>query len=164
MRSQKEIEICLEILDELSRARTKFPNFPRDLIHRVAIVNEESGEAVQAAVQAMYEGGQVSQVREELIQTAAMCVRAIQSIDEIRSGAGIPPTELKWSYYRAEWHFLEYCMNEEIGTFRLGCGPRALIKEPRIVMGAPKEESLCKVCTDRYESYREIFRPLREFV
>ena len=40
-----ESEIIGEVLDELLRAEAKYPAWPADLIHQVAIMQEESGEA-----------------------------------------------------------------------------------------------------------------------
>ena len=66
-----------EILDELDRAEAKHPDWPDDILHQIAIVNEESGEATRAALQLEYEVGSKEDLRKELIQTAAMCVRMI---------------------------------------------------------------------------------------
>ena len=73
--------IIEDIRDELIEAMEKFPDFPCDPIHAVSIMSEESGEAIQAAIQWMYEKGNRRKTREELIQTAAMCIRAISGID-----------------------------------------------------------------------------------
>ena len=61
---------------EIALAQDKFPDFPTDPIHAVAIVGEEAGESIQAALQAVYESGDTARIKEELIQTAAMCARA----------------------------------------------------------------------------------------
>jgi NTP pyrophosphatase (non-canonical NTP hydrolase) len=75
-------KIAQEIREELVRARGKHISFPEDPIHRTAIVAEEVGEAVQASLQYTYERGRTAaaavRIREELIQCAAMCIRAIQ--------------------------------------------------------------------------------------
>ena len=69
----------LAIEEELQRARAKFPWWPYgDYIIACAIVAEESGEAIRAALQCRYEGGSVAEIHKELIQTAAMCIRAIE--------------------------------------------------------------------------------------
>lgn len=47
-----QAEIIEEVIAELNRARTKFPTWPDDPIHAAAVVAEESGELVQAALQA----------------------------------------------------------------------------------------------------------------
>jgi len=61
---------------EVHRAEKKFPTWPEDNIHSVAIMMEEAGEAIQASVQQEYESGSQGALDGELIQTAAMCFRA----------------------------------------------------------------------------------------
>ena len=70
-----------QILQEKGYAERLHPDWPDDLIHAVAIVAEESGEAVRAALNHIYHGGDVDEVRTELIQTAATCLRALEHID-----------------------------------------------------------------------------------
>ncbi len=72
--------ILEEIRQELIRACKKHNHWPEDLIHSVAIMQEESGEAIRAALQCVYEGGNISDVEKELVQTAAMCIRALLNI------------------------------------------------------------------------------------
>jgi malate synthase len=74
-------EIIKEIEDELERAETIYPDYPFDLIHRVAIMIEEAGETMRAALNHEYHGDSLDLVREEAVQTAAMCIRLIDSID-----------------------------------------------------------------------------------
>lgn len=40
---------------ELAASRKKHPTWPRDIIHAAAVVAEESGELIRAALQAHYE-------------------------------------------------------------------------------------------------------------
>jgi hypothetical protein len=68
------------ILSELIRAENKFPTWPDDIIHAVSIVNEESGEAIRAALQYKYENGTLEAIEKELIQTAAMCLRCLYNL------------------------------------------------------------------------------------
>lgn len=65
------------IQGEVGRARCKHPEWPGDAIHAAAIVAEESGELVQAALQNHYEGGDAEAIETEAIQTAAMCIRLL---------------------------------------------------------------------------------------
>ncbi len=69
-----------EIDAELSRAQNKHPNFPTDIFHQLAIMQEEAGEVTQAVLHYHYEKGTIAHIREELIQTAAMCMRMIQNL------------------------------------------------------------------------------------
>ena len=77
-----ESEIIGEVLDELLRAETKYPAWPTDLIHQVAIMQEESGEAIRAALNHVYHGEPLADVRAELVQTAAMCLRCLKNMGE----------------------------------------------------------------------------------
>lgn len=66
-----------EILAELDRAVKVHPHWPDDIIHGAAIVGEESGELIRAAINKVYEGGDIEEVRKEAIQTAATCIRLL---------------------------------------------------------------------------------------
>lgn len=68
-------DVIDDILQELERAEKKFPVFPVDKIHAVSIMNEEAGEAIQAALNFHYLNGDINDIRKELIQTAAMAIR-----------------------------------------------------------------------------------------
>ncbi|PWG61736.1 hypothetical protein [Sediminicurvatus halobius] len=70
-------QVMLRFEDELEIALQEHPGFPDDPIHQVAIVCEESGEALRAAIQSVYEHGPEAAVDKELVQTAAMCIRAL---------------------------------------------------------------------------------------
>ena len=73
------IEALREIGAELDRARQLHPEWPRDQIHAAAIVAEESGELIRAAVN--YEYGSdpcvkgYLEMRKEAIHTAATAIR-----------------------------------------------------------------------------------------
>lgn len=68
---------------EVTNAVTKFPTWPTDLLHAVAVLNEEVGELNKACLQAVYEPhkSNMTDVREEAIQAAAMALRFIASLD-----------------------------------------------------------------------------------
>ena len=78
---QTNFSIYSAIDKEVIRAERKHPEFPKDILHQVAILNEESGEVTKAALQHVYEKGYKSWIKLELIQTAAMCVRMLKSME-----------------------------------------------------------------------------------
>ncbi len=63
---------------EVARARKVNGRLPSDLIYRAAIVIEEAGELIKAALKLRYEGGSIEQIREEALHTAATCVRLLE--------------------------------------------------------------------------------------
>ena len=65
------------IMAEVARARKKHPNWPADPIHQAAIVAEEAGETVQAALDCVYAGEPSGLVNIEATQCAATCVRLL---------------------------------------------------------------------------------------
>ncbi|UOE48012.1 hypothetical protein MTO98_26735 [Mucilaginibacter sp. SMC90] len=73
-------EVVNEVIIEVNRAERKHPEWPEDKIHAAAIVGEESGELVRAALQHKYEGGGVEEIRREAIQTAATCIRLLKNL------------------------------------------------------------------------------------
>lgn len=72
-----------DILAELERATTKFPTWPTDPLHALAVLGEEYGELTKAMLQLTYEPHKTSaeEVRAEAIQTAAMALRLAMSLD-----------------------------------------------------------------------------------
>ena len=75
-------ELALDaILDELARAIRIYPNWPLDPVHATAIVAEEAGQALRAALDFSYERTpDLDALRVELRQTAAMAIRALYNI------------------------------------------------------------------------------------
>ena len=69
----------MDILDkfhaEMKRAERKHPGWPTDPVHAAAVLQEEAGELVQAALQFTYEGGSAEHMREEAVQVGAMALR-----------------------------------------------------------------------------------------
>lgn len=76
--------IMLEIGAEVERATQKWPGWPTDPIHAAAVIAEEPGELMKATIESVYEPhkGSYKNLRTEAIQTAAMCMRFIQSLDD----------------------------------------------------------------------------------
>lgn len=75
--------ITSEIMLEVERATDKFPTWPTRIIDAGNVVSEEAGELAKACLQVTYEPHKetLAGVRAEAVQTAAMCVRFLASID-----------------------------------------------------------------------------------
>jgi NTP pyrophosphatase (non-canonical NTP hydrolase) len=65
------------VFEELRKAEAKHPHWPDDTIHAVGIITEEVGEAMQAAIDCTYSGGDLEHLKTELAQTGAMAIRAL---------------------------------------------------------------------------------------
>jgi len=72
-----------EVRAELNRARGLHPVWPDDQVHQVAIVCEEAGEALQAALNYQDHGKPFAEIRKEITHTAAMCERWFQANEEV---------------------------------------------------------------------------------
>ena len=79
------------VMHEVERAMLKFPTWPTDPLHALAVLGEEFGELTKDMLQLCYEPHKTSveNVRTEAIQTAAMALRLLASLDayEYRPGA-----------------------------------------------------------------------------
>jgi hypothetical protein len=71
------------VAEELAKAQAKHPEWPTDPLHAIAIIGEEFGELTQAVLQVTYEPGKslITDVQREAVQTAAMALRFLQSMD-----------------------------------------------------------------------------------
>lgn len=72
-----------EVMAELARATAKFPTWPTDPLHALAVLGEEFGELTKAMLQHTYEphkGVTQQDIRDEAIQTAAMALRLAMSL------------------------------------------------------------------------------------
>lgn len=74
------------VFKELERAIEKFPTWPTDPLHALAILGEEFGELNKAMLQFTYEPGKTStdEIKTEAIQTAAMALRLIMSLNDYK--------------------------------------------------------------------------------
>lgn len=71
------------ILDAYEKALEKHPdNWPQDVVHMTAIMAEEAGEAVRAANDVVYSDASLEPLRQELAQTAAMCIRCLVNLED----------------------------------------------------------------------------------
>ncbi len=75
--------IVNEVLAEIARATKKFPGWPTDPLHALAVLGEEFGELTRAMLQRTYEPHKATteDVRTEAVQTAAMALRLLFSLD-----------------------------------------------------------------------------------
>lgn len=75
--------LAAEILAEVTRATDKFPTWPTDPLHALAVLGEEFGELTKDVLQSVYEPHKTTRenVRKEAIQTAAMALRFAASLD-----------------------------------------------------------------------------------
>jgi NTP pyrophosphatase (non-canonical NTP hydrolase) len=77
-------EAIAAVKAEVERATTKFPTWPDDPLHAVAIIGEELGELTQATLQAIYEPHKSTgeDIQKEAVQVAAMAIRFLLSLDQ----------------------------------------------------------------------------------
>jgi hypothetical protein len=80
MVTSQEERIIMPILLELDKAEEQHPTWPSDIVHAAAIVNEESGELIRAALNHHYFGESKEEIRKEAIQTAATCIRLLKNL------------------------------------------------------------------------------------
>lgn len=75
--------IMSDIEAEIASAVVKFPTWPTRLIDAGNVVSEEAGELAKACLQVVYEPEKetLEGARMEAIQTAAMAIRFLLSID-----------------------------------------------------------------------------------
>lgn len=75
--------ISSEILNEIRFAELKHPEFPADLVYKSAILTEEAGEVTREANFICMEKKQsVDDFKKEVIQTACVCYRILESMKE----------------------------------------------------------------------------------
>ena len=65
---------------ELQRAKKIHPNYPTDIFIQLAIMQEEAGEATKAVLDYQCNKCSIDSIIQELIQTAAMCMRMLEAI------------------------------------------------------------------------------------
>lgn len=70
------------IQDELERAIAIHPDYPSDIFKQLAIMQEEAGEVAKAVNDYSDGKDSIEHIKEELIQTSAMCVRMMLNIEK----------------------------------------------------------------------------------
>lgn len=73
--SNSDLQALKKVSEELVRARDLHPSWPEDSIHQAAIVQEEAGELIRAALQHEFDDAPKKPMETEAIQTAAMALR-----------------------------------------------------------------------------------------
>lgn len=86
------------VYSELTSAIEKFPTWPTDPLHALAVLGEEFGELTKDVLQMSYEPGKTNaeNVRKEAIQTAAMALRFVASLDAYIYKAGEQHRQEQW--------------------------------------------------------------------
>lgn len=79
-----QLDLQIEIAMEMHAATQKFPTWPTDPLHALAVLGEEFGELNKAMLQMTYEPEKTSlaAIRKEAIQVAAMAYRLAASLDK----------------------------------------------------------------------------------
>lgn len=98
-------EMIGAVWSELERAIAKFPTWPTDPLHALAVIGEEFGELTKDVLQMTYEPGKTSaeNVRKEAIQTAAMALRFVASLDTYIYKAGEQHRQEQWDAVQAKY-------------------------------------------------------------
>lgn len=75
-------EVMVAVEQEMDRAVEKFPGWPSDPLHALAVLQEEVGELTKAMLELTYEPWKTSheQVRAEAMQVCAMALRLALSL------------------------------------------------------------------------------------
>lgn len=73
----------IAIVQEFNAACEKHPAWPVDHVHASAIVAEESGELIRAALNYQFEGARFYDMHKEAVQTGAMALRFLLEAGEI---------------------------------------------------------------------------------
>lgn len=72
----------LPIERELIRAKKIHPDNPKDELFQLAVMIEEAGEVAKAVLDYRSKKCDKKHIREELIQTAAMCMRMLENMED----------------------------------------------------------------------------------
>lgn len=87
----------VEVLQEVSRAETLWPDWPSDILHALSIVTEELGEVIQIANDIVIHGEDTpanwADMRKEAIQAAAMTLRFLGNLPDVPRDAEWPGEE-----------------------------------------------------------------------
>ena len=103
--NDRPADVLSAVYYELDKALRKFPTWPTDPLHALAVIGEEFGELTKDVLQMTYEPGKTSaeNVRKEAIQTAAMALRFVASLDTYIYKAGEQHRQQQWQQQRADY-------------------------------------------------------------
>lgn len=104
--TRRPSEMIGAVWTELEKACAKFPTWPTDPLHALAVLGEEFGELTKDVLQMAYEPGKTNaeNVRKEAIQTAAMALRFVASLDAYIYKAGEQHRQEQWQAQRDAYH------------------------------------------------------------
>ena len=72
------------ILDELKKAKKKWPYWLDDPVHAAGVLNEEAGELMQACLDFSYSQGSIDQMQLEAAQVGAMAIRFLEGLEKYK--------------------------------------------------------------------------------
>ena len=100
------MDVITEVMKELDRATKKFPTWPTDPLHALAVLGEEFGELTKAALQLTYEPEKTThkELQSEAIQTAAMALRFAASLDVYVYAATAQHQQAEWEEQRKRYY------------------------------------------------------------
>ena len=132
-----------DVLAELDRAKAKFPLWPDDPLHAVAILQEEVGELQKAVLERCYEFDKVSltDIHNEAVQVMAMAARFLDSL-------------MEYQFCRSDQHRQRVpCAACDRGDFQLGhadgCSANVFIIDCNKAGGPQTTETGWKQSTDK---------------
>ena len=82
----EELRVMQQAFAELASARSRYPDWPTDIVHASAVMVEEATEVLKAANNARWNhhSGTCEELRKEVIQTIAMCLRLLTETPALR--------------------------------------------------------------------------------
>lgn len=86
----RQADIVREILEELLRAKQKHPRWPKHMVARAGIIQQEVGELMADLIKMKYEAPKINRpfflaaARKDALQVAAMAIRFIEALDNER--------------------------------------------------------------------------------
>jgi len=77
------MKLCKEVVEEMTNAINKFPTWPSDPLHALAVVGEEFGELSKEVLQFTYEPekSDLDSIKKEAVQTVVVALRFLHSLD-----------------------------------------------------------------------------------